>query len=338
MPVGQGEQTVRFLKGGVSLRCDRALLIGQMLLGVGALIYAVWGMDWASLLKAMGKLNVVPMSIVLFCLFLDVIFMGGRLYFILERHFSPYSTLKATILCSGYNNLLPAKAGDLVKFFYLQKKNILSIPELASLIIWERVMDVFMIFLLWLFFIVYYMKSSILLPCIALVIGVVGFWGMRQFSNFFYRLYARFPWAKLGELLYGIHRRGIMEIRPVWFVTNIFFSLLAWGAYYASFYVAINIVGQGNMNWAHILVVFAVTCTGMAIPSSPGGIGVFEAGMVLAMSWYGFTREEALPLALFLHVVYFLPTSVTALILAARLPRRNVWKSGRHSNGEGPMS
>lgn len=304
----------------------RRLLLGfQMLLGLSALLYAGWGIKWLTLFEEWKKWDLFFIIIVVFLMILDILFMGFRLFCLFNKNFSLYTSIKAVVLCSGYNNILPAKAGDIIKIFYLfNKKKIFILPEIAPIIVWERILDICVLFLLWVFFINYYMGGGLLWPSVIFVIAVLIFGVMRRYFWVFFRFYKCLRWKNIGEFLRLAHSHGIIEIRFSWFFLNFLLSVLTWTIYYTSFYVIINIVGRGSLSWIDILVIFSVTCTGIALPSSPGNIGLFEASMVLAMSWYGFTREESFPLALLLHAIYFLPTSIVALILTMKLHKKKI--------------
>jgi uncharacterized membrane protein YbhN (UPF0104 family) len=51
----------------------------------------------------------------------------------------------------------------------------------------------------------------------------------------------------------------------------------------------------------------------MLLPSTPGAIGVYEASTVLALSWFGIEKEQALGIALFNHALQFIPTTLLGL-------------------------
>ncbi len=63
---------------------------------------------------------------------------------------------------------------------------------------------------------------------------------------------------------------------------------------------------------------FTAAAVGTAIASLPGGGGLFEGAMVLAMSWYGVDGTTALGLALFFHAVHFLPLAVAGVAINGR--------------------
>jgi uncharacterized membrane protein YbhN (UPF0104 family) len=55
-----------------------------------------------------------------------------------------------------------------------------------------------------------------------------------------------------------------------------------------------------------VLVIVAIGL-GMILPSPPAAVGVFEGAALIGLQAYGLARSAALPYALLLHVVNFLP-------------------------------
>jgi glycosyltransferase 2 family protein len=64
---------------------------------------------------------------------------------------------------------------------------------------------------------------------------------------------------------------------------------------------------------------------GMILPSAPAAVGVFETAALIALAAYGIPRTTALPYAVVLHLVNFVPFVLTgALVLHhnSRHPKR----------------
>ena len=56
----------------------------------------------------------------------------------------------------------------------------------------------------------------------------------------------------------------------------------------------------------------------MAVPSSPGALGVFEAVVVLSLGWFAVGKEAALAAALLMHAGQYVPTTLAAVMILAR--------------------
>ena len=69
---------------------------------------------------------------------------------------------------------------------------------------------------------------------------------------------------------------------------------------------------------AAAIVVLAVLNLVTLIPVVPGNVGVFEAGVVLALTRFGVTPEQALGVAVVQHLCYFVALALPGLLSAAR--------------------
>lgn len=88
--------------------------------------------------------------------------------------------------------------------------------------------------------------------------------------------------------------------------------------------------GLGPIEWFIVLVAVNVA---IAIPATPGAVGVLEAGAVLALSALGLGREEALVFAIFYHCVHVIPiAAVGAAFLHFSVRARRRSDSRSHVN------
>lgn len=242
--------------------------------------------------------------------------MGIRLRWLLPKGVSYSISLQAVLVCVGYNNLLPAKAGDGIKIFFLKEHTGLPLLCVGSAVLWERIFDILL--LLGFAFLTYLLVDlpySSTLPIVVVLIGIIGLYVLRCYSPFFNKLYAKISHNGIRQLLCTLHSEIIDKITFRWAASGLFISACIWILYFSSFVVTLLYVGGFSLNIAQLLTVFVVVCMGMAIPSTPGGLGVFEAAMVLSLSWFNISRDEALGIALLLHAIHFIPATVAALYI-----------------------
>ncbi len=298
----------------------RALLLTvQWGVSLGALAYALAGVDAAALWSAVRSYAPAAMLAVLGVAALDYACMGCRLHDLLPRGVSYRRSLLAVILCVGYNNILPAKAGDAVKVVYLTKTTGHSLLTIGSVVLWERLLDVLALFCAALLaYALAGAEQRLVLPVMGIAGGAGLFYVFRHWSPFFHTAYARFLPGRFASLCSQLHTNIVDTISVGWVARGFAWSLLIWSFYFASFAVSLRLVAELALTFPQMLMVFAVTCLGMAVPSSPGGLGVFEGAMVLSLSWFGVERNAALGIALFIHAVHFIPLTVTAVALNGR--------------------
>ena len=288
----------------------------QWSISIGALCYALYGIDINHLLQSIKKYTFFSMFCVLSVLFLDYFCMSLRLKCLLPKDFNFKKSFLAIILCIGYNNLLPAKAGDAIKIAWIKNRSNLNYISVTSKILWERCFDI--VGLLCVSALAYTLADtgrSILLPAIIFIIILTCFFICRYWSQFFHHAYQKYLPQKIATFFSDFHANLIDNISSKIIISGLILTFLIWCNYLASFYISINFVANFNLNFAQILTVFAITSIGTALPSSPGGLGIFEGAMVLSLSWLGINHNDALGIALFLHAVHFIPSAIGAIII-----------------------
>jgi uncharacterized protein (TIRG00374 family) len=92
-------------------------------------------------------------------------------------------------------------------------------------------------------------------------------------------------------------------------------------------YYALNMerAGMGEVFQATLLVLIGLMA-GIAVPSVPGRIGIFEYICVLALAVFGIKQTQALTYGILLHAVVFLPVLVLGVLALLRLS----WKPSPH--------
>ena len=222
----------------------------------------------------------------------------------------------------GYmaNNLLPLRAGEVIRAALLAEKRRFSKSAVLATIVLERLLDVLILGVLTvLLMVVMPIPSlagrSILVTVIVGCLGIIGVWWAAGRS-----------WTDLkGERLpRWLHRRalrvavslgrsfsgGLSAVRSVKQAGLAgFYSLLAWMLVCGSIYLMM-LASQLRLPWHAALLVMVVVNLGSVIPSSPGSIGVVHFLAVVALSPWIVNREVAVGFSIVLHAVSVLVTVV----------------------------
>lgn len=297
---------------------NRAWFVLQWGVSLGALTYALWDVDFGTLWRALRGYALWPVCILLFCICLDYGAMALRLKVLLPIA-SLGTTLRGVLICLGYNNILPAKAGDVIKVAYLARQTSAPLTVVAPAILWERLLDAVFLALMGI-------ASAAQLGMggsVGFSLGLLGalgflFWVARHYTAFFHRLYAYIPSPKITQALHTLHNHAVDGITVAYVMRGTLLTLLVWCIYFAVFCIGMTLVAGFDLSILQMLVVFTVLAVGAALPSSPGSLGVYEGAIVLGLSWYGIGQSEALGFALFMHMLYFIPVSIVALCLGGR--------------------
>jgi uncharacterized protein (TIRG00374 family) len=216
-------------------------------------------------------------------------------------------------LNEGYllNNFLPFRLGEVGRAYLLGEKSKLGFWRVLSSILIERALDVLL------------MAALLLgtLPFVtgvasgrgaALAVGGVFFAAMiafyliarypAQFMRLFERLTARIGFlSRLGQQILPNFLSGLKVLTDpghflrsiAWFLLNLMVAVVQYTVFMAAFFP------HANLLWAAFCL--AVSSLGIALPSSPGSLGVFEGAVVGAMAVFKLDSGTALAYAFTMH-------------------------------------
>ena len=97
------------------------------------------------------------------------------------------------------------------------------------------------------------------------------------------------------------------------FISVLFWIIISWLLWTFILFYGINTIHGGNKFWWAIFTQ-GVLALGIALPSAPAGLGVFEGTMVAALSVFNINREESLSIAVVIHFIQIIITTVIGFI------------------------
>jgi glycosyltransferase 2 family protein len=237
------------------------------------------------------------------------------------------------IINEGYllNNLLPFKAGEIGRAVFMGRASQLGTFHVLSTVVIERIFDVGIAAGLLLVTLPYAIGAEWArsVGIITLSLVVVGFVTLFFMARFHSRVHAwmetlseKRPWIRrlvlprISALLEGL---GILT-RPRQFVIFLIWILLSWALWTLIYYVMLIPLTPGVQFWWAIFLE-SVLALGVAIPSAPAALGVYEAAMVGGLSILGISPTLALAYAIAMHFMQFTVTGIlgfTGLIREGR--------------------
>jgi glycosyltransferase 2 family protein len=243
----------------------------------------------------------------------------------------PLRRLWATLMISYlFNTALPARLGEIVRAFALSRSEKISPVRVLSTILVEKILDVMTIVIFLVALLPFVdIPNEIRGPALVLGLGVVGAFVtcilmaiFRQPAERLIALVLRPIPAKFREKLLGFASE-VLDALTVLLNVKLSFNLwaqsfLIWTLVMLNYMLvafALNIPLTFEMA---ALVTIALNL-GMAVPSAPGYIGVFEALVKLALIGF-FPGQDSLVLTygLVLHVLGFLPVVALGMYYSAR--------------------
>jgi uncharacterized protein (TIRG00374 family) len=227
-------------------------------------------------------------------------------------------------LNQGYllNNVLPWRMGELGRAVLLGRRTNLTVQGVLSSIVIERLYDVTLALTLLLALLplavgVPGVMQSALMGGMVLTLAILGVWIVLRRPEWMEWILQRLPgglarwgshWSQFREGLEILRSVPVLVVSLLWMIGS---WVLAGVEYW---FVLRSLHIQATLGWAFFML--TVTMLGVAIPSSPGYIGVFEAAGVLALSVFGVPGDQALAAALVQHaLVYILGTGLGAVAM-----------------------
>ena len=236
------------------------------------------------------------------------------------------------IITIGYmvNNILPLKVGEIVRAWLLGKQEKLPTSLAIGTVVVERLLDVLTL-LAYFAFMMMFIPFAPWLKMSGLALGAAGL-AMLVMMFFTYRFGERFtawlekPFYRLpGNVGPWLHRQlakfleGLRLIdHPGQLVQAFVWCLLTWLVWIVIGYVTFITFGQ-HLSFLAAVFMMVVLNFGLMIPSSPGGLGVFEFMVILALTPYGVGKEIALGIAFFYHIIPYLVNVVIGWIFAMQM-------------------
>jgi uncharacterized protein (TIRG00374 family) len=226
----------------------------------------------------------------------------------------------------GYllNNLFPLRAGEIGRAVLLGQTTGLGTFHVLSTIIIERAFDLAFAALLLLSSLplalgMDWAKPVAIITLVLVIIGlsvlfiiarntkVVHAWISRVLGRF--SLIQRFLLPYLDSMLEGL---GALT-KPQMFLGAVFWIAVSWLIGVLNYYIVILSIAPHAPLWWGVLI-DSVLAMGIAIPSAPAALGVFEASLVGALALVGIDASTGLAYAVVMHFMQFVVTGILGMI------------------------
>lgn len=225
----------------------------------------------------------------------------------------------------GYflNNLFPLRLGELGRSFLLARKSNLEFIEVFSTVLLERIIDVGFaagLLLATISFVIgaSWAKQAALLAAIGVCSGFIILYTLANYrENVLARLKPSVTrWGRTANFLlrqFESFLNGITVLKDKnRIVRVIFWMVLNWGVAFFQFFLFMRaFFPKSEPVWAAFSL--AVVALGIAVPSSPGNVGVLELAMVWALSFFQADTSTSTALAVTVHFSNFIITTILGI-------------------------
>jgi uncharacterized protein (TIRG00374 family) len=242
---------------------------------------------------------------------------------------------RATAIGMMANNILPARAGELVRAFVLSRETTVPFSAAFASLVVDRVFDGVIVILLMVLAMFdpafpsetlvggrpasnWAGSGIVIVAVVAMGLYAIVFFPdrlIRLFEAFSRRVAPRFE--ERGRQLLRSFAEGLSVLRhPGRFAVVFFWALALWLTQALAFWIGFRAFGI-DVPFSASLFVQGLIVLGVAAPSTPGFFGLFEGAAKLGLLVYGVDESLAVAWGLTYHILSLLPITVIGLYYVA---------------------
>lgn len=228
-------------------------------------------------------------------------------------------------LNEGYliNNIFPFKLGEISRAVFMGATMKVNPGQILSTIVVERVIDLFILAIFLLILLPFaigmdWIRQIAWVILILVIVGLVGlFFVSRNYQTvrgWLEKYGNKIPLVSkyLLPFLFAILEGFQTMQRPGQLVKGFLGILGSWVVSFVQYSLLILLLIPGSQFWWGAFA-NTILALGVALPSAPAGLGIFESSIVAAFGIFHINQESALAYALIMHITQFLLTASLGL-------------------------
>lgn len=296
------------------------------------LFFIFKNLDLVELKNVMKMFNIIYV-IPLGCSILIALALRGLVFRELLNNKVKAPLIELSYLCittAGLNIVLPARAGDIFRAFYIGHKFNLDKVKVFGTVMFERIFDIIVIFSLLLIGVCIYHRNPIavnlcLFAGIFMVIGLVLAIYSYKYNKtdvicrFLIKKTSKFPFANvIKNLIMFINKScnsffdGFEVIEsPKNMFCAIMTSFIIWFFECMNFYIVMKGFGC-EIHWSVTLFLISFIALACMVPSTSIFIGPYQMAVITAFNMYNVEKETALAISIVEQAVVLILTSFIA--------------------------
>lgn len=229
-----------------------------------------------------------------------------------------WSSFKASMLATGLNILAPARGGDFIRLTYLRQREGTPLGTGLSISIIERVADLIVLSAMAIIVASLVLQSQLIVPILAIAALGVGLIMLAALLPFWLAILHRIFPAAVANFLASVMTETAARIRDGKIFLALGASVVFMGLGLLATLIFFRIATGQEFSLALAAMVLVFASLGGAIPILPGGLATFEAGVIAALLYGGYSASDALNLAVIYRLQQYILATPLALLIASR--------------------
>jgi uncharacterized protein (TIRG00374 family) len=307
----------------------------QYAIGILVTALALWlsfrNLDWKELAGSFNRIDFFWVGAAVLSTLVTVYALGWRWRILLKSKIDiPMGYMFRLNTISQYLNIaIPGRFGELARAWLAARRYGISGSYVLGTVIIEKMFDFFAGVILWITVPAlfafqdkvkgYTMALGISIVLIALLVLLV--WKRETVRRWLYAFSRLLP-KKIGQrvanfLEWGIEAFSVLKNTRTSLVLALYTVLIIMLASLTNF--LLFQAYDFKLSFFEALILLLVIQVGNAPPSIPGKIGIFEAMVILGLSFFSIEKADAMSYALMLHLISYLPKIILGFLFMANL-------------------
>ena len=235
-----------------------------------------------------------------------------------------------TTLGFTFNSLAPFRIGEAIKIYFGKKRFNYSIGALSASILIEKIYDIIALVI---FSIIIIAKiethiidfSIIISLCIVMSLSIICVIIIRTKKGFIYETVGESSiFRKI--ITYNLFSRKDLRVFDHKIIPAALLTTFIWLTNVMLILILFSfLIPDGGLSLFNAAILLIIAALAIAIPGTPAGVGVFEAGIVsYLINYCGVDKEQALSSALIYHLIITTPHTLMILIYLAKTSWKEV--------------
>ena len=273
-------------------------------IGISLVYYSLGDFEVKLFFESISTANISLIFFSMVVLLLSIQLRAIRWKFILNKKIKVNDLYKAQLVGYMGNNIFPLRFGELLKSFYVEKKNSVSRYEVFGSVFIERFLDFLGLGFLFLLLLKTnsidlidssYRTSLFFIFLASILALLISFYLNRNFENSFVNILP----SPIKKILVGFS-----SIQPKNLFSLFILTILIWCSYILVVYL-VQYSFSLNLSYHQTVLLLLISTLALSIPGLPGNIGTFEASVVYTLGMFNIIDNFGF--GFILHSVSFIP-------------------------------
>lgn len=310
--------------------------------GIGVSVILVFflfrGVDYHKLWEASSHANIYYWIPAFLIQYLLMLIRSLRWKYLLKsiKEIGVGSLFSATTIGFMANNLLPARMGEFVRAYVIGQKEDVSVTSSFATIVVERIFDIIAVLTMTVIVFLFLelpsgvsqIKDTVRGGAFSLLVVLAGVVLFLTFLVAYRETAISMARRLLSPLPEKIQEQAILFLNSLASGLEIVKdhrSLIMIIAYSAANWIVsalpiylITVSFGFVLPFSSALLILILLAFAVSVPSSPGYVGPFHYAIYLGLGFYGIGKEEAIGMAIVMHLAQFVPLVILGLILLSR--------------------